>query len=116
MRGSIGPKEIFGEARIPLLTGKLVRRLAFEGGFRRSWYRNSRSSFSSDTYKLALHLTAVRGLRLRASQQEADSAPNVRELFAPSEPDSFLRDPCAGATPTASETQCSLSGITPAQY
>ena len=116
IRGSIGTKEIIGEARIPLLTGKLVRRLAFEGGFRRSWYRNSRSSFSSDTYKLALDLTAVRGLRLRASQQEADRAPNVQELFAPSEPDSFLRDPCAGATPTASVTQCSLSGITPAQY
>ena len=40
IRGSISTKEIFGEARIPLLTDKLVQRLAFEGGFRKSWYRN----------------------------------------------------------------------------
>jgi outer membrane receptor protein involved in Fe transport len=116
IRGSIDTKEVFGEARIPLLTKKLVQRLAFEGGFRRSWYRNSRSSFSSNTYKLAFDLTAVSGLRFRASQQGANRAPNVQELFAPSQPDSFLRDPCAGATPIASEAQCALTGVTPAQY
>ena len=116
IRGSIDTKEIFGEARIPLLTEKLVRRLAFEAGFRRSWYRNSRSTFSSDTYKLAFDLTAVSGLRLRASEQGANRAPNVQELFAPSQPDSFLRDPCAGAAPIASEAQCLLTGVTPAQY
>jgi outer membrane receptor protein involved in Fe transport len=116
IHGSIDTKEIFGEARIPLLTDKLVRRLAFEGGFRRSWYGNSRSSFSSDTYKLALDVTAVSGLRFRASQQGANRAPNAQELFAPSQPDSFLRDPCAGATPTASEAQCVLTGVSPTQY
>jgi len=116
IRGSIETREIFGEARIPLLTESLVQRLAFEGGFRKSWYRNSRNSFSSNTYKLALDLTAVSGLRLRASQQGANRAPNVQELFAPSQPDTFLRDPCAGAAPTASETQCALTGVTPAQY
>jgi len=93
-----------------------VKRLAFEGGFRRSWYRNSRKSFSSDTYKLALDLTMISGLRLRASQQGANRAPNAQELFGPSEPDSFLHDPCAGATPTASAAQCALSGVTAAQY
>jgi outer membrane receptor protein involved in Fe transport len=116
IRGSIDTKEIFGEARIPLLTDTLVRRLAFEGGLRKSWYRNSRSRSSSDTYKLALDLTAVSGLRLRASQQGANRAPNAQELFAPSQPDSFLRDPCAGATPIASETQCALTGVPSTQY
>ena len=116
IRGSIDTKEIFGEVRIPLLTKKLVQRLALEAGFRRSWYRSSRSRFSSDTYKLAFDLTAVSGLRLRASEQGANRAPNVQELFAPSQPDSFLRDPCAGATPIASEAQCLLTGVTPAQY
>jgi len=116
IRGSIDTKEIFGEARIPLLTDKLVQRLAFEGGFRRSWYRNTRSKFSSDTYKLALDLTAVRGLRLRASQQGANRAPNAQELLAPSQPDSFLRDPCAGVTPTPTQAQCARTGVTPAQY
>jgi len=116
IRGSIGSKEIFGEARIPMVTGILVQRLAFEGGFRRSWYRNSRSNFSSGAYKLALDLTAVSGLRFRASQQGANRAPGVQELFAPAQPDSFLRDPCAGINPLASEAQCALTGVTAAQY
>jgi len=116
IRGSTDTKEIFGEVRIPLLTKALVQKLALEAGFRRSWYGSSRSNFSSDTYKLAFDLTAVSGLRFRASQQGANRAPNVQELFAPSQPDSFLRDPCAGATPTASESQCALTGVTPAQY
>ena len=116
IRGSINTKEIFGEGRIPLVTAKVVQRLGFEGAFRRSWYSNPRSSFSSDTYKLALDLTAVSGLRLRASQQRANRAPNVLELLAPRQPDSFLRDPCAGVAPTASQAQCALTGITASQY
>ena len=116
IRSSIDSKEIFGEARIPLVSDKLVRRLAFEGGFRKSWYRNSKSKFSSEAYKLAIDLTAVGGLRFRASQQRAIRAPNILELFAPVQPDSFDRDPCAGTSPAATETQCALSGLTPAQY
>lgn len=116
IHGSIHAKEIFGEGRIPLVTGRLVQRLAFEGGFRKSWYRSSRSRFSTDAYKLALELTAVGGLRFRASQQGANRAPNVLELLAPSQPDSFRRDPCAGIAPVASQAQCALTGVTPAQY
>jgi outer membrane receptor protein involved in Fe transport len=116
IRGSTETKEIFGEARIPLVTDRLVRRLAFEGGLRKSWYSNSRTRFSSDTYKIALDLVAVAGLRFRASQQGANRAPNVQELFAPGQPDSFSEDPCAGRTPAASEAQCALTGVTPVQY
>ena len=116
VRGSVDTREIFGEARIPLVTDKLVRRLAFEGGFRKSWYENPQSKFSTDAYKLGLDLTAVTGLRLRASQQRANRAPDVQELFTPVQPDSFGRDPCAGSSPPASESQCALTGVTPAQY
>ena len=116
IRGSISTKDVFGEARIPLLKSKLVRRLAFEGGFRQSWYQSPKSKFSVSAYKLALDLTAVSGFRVRASQQRAIRAPNVLELLAPPQPDSFLRDPCAGTTPSASPRQCALSGVTPAQY
>jgi outer membrane receptor protein involved in Fe transport len=90
--------------------------LALEAGFRQSWYENPRSAFSSDAYKLALDLTALTGLRLRASQQRAIRAPSVLELLAPAQPDSFLRDPCAGISPAASQAQCALTGVTPAQY
>ncbi len=116
IQGSIDTKEIFGEARIPLFSQKPVERFAFEAGFRKSWYGNSRNNFSSDAYKLALDLTAVRGLRFRASVQGANRAPSMLELFAPVQSDSFLRDPCAGTKPTASQAACALSGVTPEQY
>lgn len=116
IRGSINTKEIFGEARIPLIIGKPIQRLTFEGGLRKSWYRNSKGSFSSGAHKLTIDLTAVTGLRFRASQHGANRTPNVLELFAPVQPDSFLRDPCAGANPEATETQCALTGVTPTQY
>ena len=112
IRGSIETKELFGEARVPLITN----RLAFEGGYRKSWYATGKSEFSTSAYKLALDLTAVTGLRVRASQQRANRAPNVQELFSPIVPDSFDRDPCAGTAPEASATQCALTGVTAAQY
>jgi outer membrane receptor protein involved in Fe transport len=116
IQGSIDTKEIFGEVRIPLVNHKPVERLEVEGGFRKSWYGNSRNNFSSDAYKLVLDLAALRGLRFRASLQGANRAPSILELFAPVQPDSFLTDPCAGTKPAASEAACGLTGVTPAQY
>jgi len=116
IRGSIDSKEIFAETRIPLVTDRLVKRLAFEGAFRQSWYDNPRSRFSSSTYKVALDLTAVTGVRFRASQQRAIRAPNILELFNPIESESFSRDPCAGTSPPATKTQCALAGVTASQY
>jgi outer membrane receptor protein involved in Fe transport len=114
--GSIDTKEIFGETRLPIISHKAVERLAIEGGLRKSWYGNARNSFSSRAYKLALDLTAVSGLRFRTSLQGANRAPSILELFAPVQPDFFLRDPCAGIKPDASEAACVLTGVTPAQY
>src|SRR5690348_7183562 len=114
--GSIEVKELFGEARIPLITDHIVQRLAFEGGYRKSWYNNGSGRFTANSSKLALDLTAVEGLRLRASQQRAIRAPNVQELFTPVQLQSFDRDPCAGPTPDATEAQCAATGVTPAQY
>jgi outer membrane receptor protein involved in Fe transport len=116
IRGAIDAKEVFAEARIPLVTDKLLKRLAFEGAFRHSWYDNPRSRFSSSAYKLALDLTAVSWLGLRASQQRAIRAPNVLELFAPVESETFTRDPCAGNTPAATHAQCALTGVTSTEY
>jgi outer membrane receptor protein involved in Fe transport len=116
IHNSVEAKELFGEARIPLLTDKLVKRMSVEAGYRKSWYSNPRSNFRSDAYKLALDLTAVDGLRFRTSQQRTTRAPNVLELLAPTQPDSFLRDPCAGIDPLASKQECALTGVTPEQY
>jgi len=66
--------------------------------------------------KLALDLTAVRGLRFRASRQRAVRAPNIIELFYPPVTDFFFHDPCEGATPQATAAQCALTGVTASQY
>jgi iron complex outermembrane recepter protein len=117
VRGSVDVKELFVEARIPLVTRGLVERLAFEGGYRQSWYRNPESGFTTNAYKVALDLTVVRGLRLRASRQRAVRAPNIVELFTPIEQFEFdTDDPCAGTSPQATAEQCARTGVTAAQY
>src|SRR5207237_4254550 len=85
IRGSIVAKEVFGEARVPLVTD----RFRFETGFRRSSYDNGSSTFSTNAYKLALDVTAVAGLLFRASQQRANGTRKVQELVTPIEPGSF---------------------------
>lgn len=116
VHGSVDVKELFAEARIPLLTGRLVERFALEGGYRQSWYRNPENKFRTNAYKVALDLTAVRGIRLRASLQRAVRAPNIVELFTPIDYSAIDQDPCAGTPPTATAEQCARTGVTAAQY
>jgi iron complex outermembrane recepter protein len=116
IHGGYTVKELFAEARIPLISGRFIDELAFEGGYRKSWYKAGQSGNTSDAYKVALDLTAVRGLRLRASQQRAVRAPNIIELFYPEVPDSLDFDLCAGIHPQATVAQCQKTGVTAAQY
>ena len=116
IHGSTDVKELFAETRIPLLTDKVIKRLAFEGGYRQSWYGNGQASFATNAYKLALDLTPVEGLRFRGSLQRAVRAPNIVELFNPPVSDFFEFDRCAGVTPEASAEECALTGVTAAQY
>ncbi len=114
--GSTQVKELFGELRFPLLSQRIIYDLTFEGGYRQSWYKNGQSSFTTNSYKLALELTPIRGIRFRASQQRAVRAPNVQELFAPSFREFFDTDPCAGLVPVATPEQCARTGVTAEQF
>lgn len=114
--GSVRVKELFGEVRIPLITERIVDRLAIEGGYRQSWYSNPENRFTTSAYKLALDLTPVRGLRLRGSHQRAVRAPNIVDLFGPPFFYEFAEDPCAGVTPKATLEQCQRTGVLPSQY
>jgi outer membrane receptor protein involved in Fe transport len=116
LTGKTSVKELFAETRVPLLQRHLIENLTLEGGYRLSWYKNGDNRFSATSYKLALDLTPIRGIRFRASQQRAVRAPNVQELFAPIVPDFLTVDPCAGVEPTATEDQCARTGVTLAQY
>ena len=94
-----------------------AKEATFEGGYR---YANYSASGSVDAEKLALDWQIVPDLRLRGSFQRAVRAPNVNELFTPITPGLVAgTDPCAnttGHTPTASATQCALTGVSAAQY
>jgi outer membrane receptor protein involved in Fe transport len=114
--GSTSVKELFGETRIPLVTGHLIDNLTFEGGYRQSWHSDGDHRFATNSSKLGLELTPVRGLRFRATDQRAVRAPNVQELFAPIFTSEIDSDPCAGPAPKATQAQCAFTGVTAAQF
>jgi iron complex outermembrane receptor protein len=114
--GTTRVKELFGEARIPLVTHHLIEALVAEGGYRQSWHSDGASKFATSSYKIAVDFTPIRGIRLRASQQRAVRAPNIQELFAPVFSDIFDVDRCAGVSPTPTAEQCARTGVTAAQY
>jgi iron complex outermembrane receptor protein len=115
-KGATAVKELFGEARVPILRHRLFDALVLEGGYRQSWHSDGETRFATSSYKLALDLAPVRGIRFRASQQRAVRAPNLQELFAPVFPSFFDTDPCAGISPKATQQQCAQAGVSSAQY
>jgi outer membrane receptor protein involved in Fe transport len=114
--GSTSVRELFGEARIPLLSHRLIEEFTIELGYRRSWHNNAGNKFTAYSYKLAGELTALRGLRFRASRQRAVRAPNIQDLFAPVAESGIFADPCVGQHPDATLEQCQRTGVTAAQY
>jgi outer membrane receptor protein involved in Fe transport len=114
--GATDVKELFGEARIPLVTHRAINSLVLEVGYRQSWQSNSENSFRVSSYKLGMELAPVRDIRLRASLERAVRAPNVQELFAPIIPGGFRRDPCAGVVPIATAEQCARTGVPQSLY
>jgi outer membrane receptor protein involved in Fe transport len=114
--GSTKVKELFGEARLPLVSHQLIEDLTIEAGYRRSWHENAGHRFSASSWKLAAELAPVRGIRFRASRQRAVRAPNIQELFAPVQQSGITFDPCAGAHPAASLEECQRTGVSAALY
>ncbi|WP_293907690.1 TonB-dependent receptor [Phenylobacterium sp.] len=93
--GSYDIYELFGEARIPIVTDRpFIKRAQVELAYRYSDYS---STGTTDTYKIAGDWQIVDDLRVRGSYQRAVRAPHVLELFSP--PNVTLdgtQDPCAG--------------------
>jgi iron complex outermembrane recepter protein len=116
--GQFDVKEVFAEARLPLLQGKpFADTLSFETGYRYSDYD---LGFNTDTYKLGLQWAPVSALMLRGSYQRAVRSPNIQELFLqPRVQLDGSTDPCAnpiGGTPSASFEECARTGVTAAQF
>ena len=113
--GAYDVYELFGEARIPLISDQpFFKNLSAEVGYRWSDYS---LGFSTDTYKIAGDWSINDDFRIRAGYNRAVRAPNVVELF--STLNVVLNgstDPCAGATPDWTAEQCARTGVTAAQY
>jgi iron complex outermembrane receptor protein len=95
VNGGFDVYELFGEARIPLVSDMpFAKDIALELGYR---FSNYSSVGDTNTYKVAGDWDVVDGLRLRAGYNRAVRAPNVIELFAPQNVVlDGTADPCAG--------------------
>jgi len=118
--GQFYVRELFAEARMPLIEGKTgVQQLSVEAGYRWSDYS---TDVDTNTYKFGLNYAPVDSVRFRGSFQHAVRAPNVGELFATQSIGlDGSTDPCEGViaqgeTPQASQAACALTGVTAAQY
>ncbi len=114
--GGFDVYELFGEARIPLVSDMpLAKEIALELGYRFSDYS---TIGDTNTYKVAGEWEVVDGLRLRGGYNRAVRAPNVIELFLP--PAVVLdgtQDPCAGLSASNPLVQrcATIFHLTPAQ-
>jgi iron complex outermembrane recepter protein len=118
--GSFDVRELFAEARVPLVQDKpFVESLTLDTGYRYSDYS---MDFQTDTYKLGLDWAPVQDLRLRGSYQRAVRSPNIQELFLqPRVQLNFNGDRCAspvvGVAPVGvTEEQCARTGVKPGQF
>jgi outer membrane receptor protein involved in Fe transport len=113
--GSFDVKELFGEARIPVIQDmQFAKSLELDLGYRVSDYS---TAGTTNTYKVAGDWAPNDDVRFRASFQRAVRAPNVLELFTPQAVALFGgADPCAGSSPGLSFAQCAATGVTLAQY
>ncbi|HEX3367663.1 TonB-dependent receptor domain-containing protein [Phenylobacterium sp.] len=95
VNGGFDVYELFGEARVPLISDMpFAKDVSLELGYRFSDYS---SIGDTNTYKVAGEWEVIDGLRFRAGYNRAVRAPNVIELFAPQNVGlDGTQDPCAG--------------------
>jgi iron complex outermembrane receptor protein len=116
--GGYDVKEGFGEIIVPLLADvPFFHSLTVEAGGRYSSYKVDAAgspSFNATTYKAAATWEPVDSLKIRANYQRAVRAPNIGELFNPSQVNltNLKNDPCQGLAPT---TNANLRAVCIAQ-
>ena len=114
--GQYTVKDLFAEARVPLVEGReFMDLLAINGSYRYSDYSTGQSA---DSYGIGIDWAPVKQARVRASYQQAVRAANVIELFQAQGVGLYDNDsdPCAGPTPARSFADCARTGVTSAQY
>jgi outer membrane receptor protein involved in Fe transport len=114
---SFDVREAFAELNVPIISHSFFEELTVGAGYRYSDYKVNDHHFSTDTYKLSIEFAPIHDIRARASYNRAVRAPNIVELFTPTNVAlGGTVDPCAGATPTYTAAQCANTGVTAGQY
>lgn len=108
--GAYTVKEIYTEARIPLVEGRpFAHLLSVNGSFRNSDYNIGQKT---NSYGLGVEWAPVQSFRSRGSYQRAVRAANVSELFAPVALGLFNlnADPC-GPSRVNTAAECARTGL-----
>jgi outer membrane receptor protein involved in Fe transport len=116
-KGSTTVKEVYGEARVPILADlPLAKRLSLNGAFRYSEY-DLKGVGGVWTYSLGSEWALNSDIAFRAQYQHAIRAPNVGELFGGAGTNGpIATDPCSDKTPVANQTDalkalCLATGV-----
>ncbi|MBS0363455.1 MAG: TonB-dependent receptor [Proteobacteria bacterium] len=106
--GSFDVYELFGEARIPLVSDMpFAKEMSLELGYRYSDYS---SVGTTNTYKVSGEWEVIDGLRFRAGYNRAVRAPNVIELFQTQTVGlDGNQDPCAGLAANAAANAAKIA-------
>jgi iron complex outermembrane recepter protein len=115
LAGGYDVKEVYFEASIPLVEdASFAKSFVLELGGRYSDYN---TSGAEPTYKVAVDWTPIDDWKIRASYNRAARAPNIGELFANQSIGLWDgQDPCAGAAPGLTASQCANTGVSASQY
>ncbi len=103
--GGYEVKEAYGEINAPLVADKpFFKNLSLEAGVRYSDYKvfsATNDKYNTTTYKAGGTWEPVDGIKVRGNYQRAVRAPNIAELFSPSNValTNLAIDPCRGANP-----------------
>ncbi|CAN5144157.1 TonB-dependent receptor [soil metagenome] len=114
--GSYKVSEIYGELNVPLVSDKpFFKNLSVEAGLRYSHYEIDTAGspkFNTTTYKAGGNWEPVDGLKLRGNYQHAVRAPNIGELFSPTQVTltNLATDPCASLDSTGARQFAAPTG------
>lgn len=116
VQGGYDVTEFFTEISIPLIeNADFAKELVLDLGYRYSDYSTDEET---NTYKVALGWAPSEDLKFRGSFNRAVRHANIRELFRPQSLGLFDMDsdPCSGANPERSFSDCARTGVTQQQY
>ncbi len=119
--GAESVRDEYFELLVPVIERKpLVKAMNLHIAGRHSDYRidGVSNGVSTNTFEIAADYSPTGDIRFRGSFNRAARAPNLYELFLPTQltSDTGYSDPCSGAAPVASLATCGKTGVTAAQY